>query len=334
MPDFRRLIIVMAAAALAGGCVVTRQTYNALEQELSASQARSAELEAALEQTRTENDRTIAEQKNRIASLEREIAEMQTEHEAALAVGASRRSELARSLAVLREQSSEETQNLLQQIVELQEKYDTDVQAKNRLIETLKAEQREEVETLNNRLDHEIQSNRLVVERLSRQIDSLEALTEEQKTALAQLEEQADQLEQQLKEEIEKGEIRLKRYKTKTIINIDNSLLFDSGRADLKQEVKKSLEKIAASLNKFPENPIQIEGHTDDVPINTPQFPSNWELSSARAIAVLRFFVDAAGIDPYRLSAVGFGEYQPLVANDTPENRRLNRRVDIVILPK
>ena len=327
-------VLTTAIIALLAGCVVTKQSYNQLLNDLTATQAENERLSRELSETRTEDEQIIAQQKNRIASLERELSDLKVQYDDRLAASASRRIELSKSLEVLREQSSEETQNLLQQIVELQDKYDADIQQKNKAIEALNTAYREDVEALNNRLDHEIQSNKLLVQRLLDEIETLEALTAEQKAALGQLEQQADQLELQLKEEIEKGEIRLKRYKTKTVINIDNSILFDSGRATLKQDVKKSLIKIANALNKYPENNIQIEGHTDDVPINTPQYPSNWELSAARAIAVLRFFVEKSDMDPRKLSAVGLGEYHPLAPNDSPKNRRLNRRVDIVILPQ
>jgi len=84
-------------------------------------------------------------------------------------------------------------------------------------------------------------------------------------------------------------------------------------------------------LSRFPDSRIQIEGHTDDISIKNGQFPSNWELSSARALAVLRFLLDKSGIEPGRLSAAGYGKYHPIAPNDSSENRRLNRRVDIVI---
>jgi chemotaxis protein MotB len=77
---------------------------------------------------------------------------------------------------------------------------------------------------------------------------------------------------------------------------------------------------------------LRIEGHTDDVPISTREFRSNWELSTARAATVIRFLTERVGFDPRRLSAAGYGEFHPRVANDTPENRARNRRVDIVIL--
>jgi chemotaxis protein MotB len=328
------LTITIVITFITSSCVVTKKSYTQLLSEKTALDLEKQNIEKELADTRAEDEKKIAEQKNRIAKMEQEVVDLQAKYDQDMAVAASRQMELSKSLEVLKEESSEETQDLLQQIIEIQEKYDTDLSAKNKTIDTLKAEHRENIEKLNNRLDHEIQSNKLVVERLLGEIEKLEAVTAEQEKAMKELSTQADQLEQQLKEEIEKGEIRLKRYKTKTIINIDNSILFDSGRTTVKEGVKKSLSKIAEALNNFPENNIQIEGHTDDVPIHTPKFPSNWELSAARALSVLRFFADKTDVDPRKLSAVGYGEYHPLAPNDTPENKRLNRRVDIVILPK
>ena len=78
--------------------------------------------------------------------------------------------------------------------------------------------------------------------------------------------------------------------------------------------------------------PIRVEGHTDNVPIHTRRYPSNWELSTARAVNVVKYFADAGQIDPQRLSAVGYGESKPLVANDSAQNRAKNRRVEIVVV--
>ena len=334
MHAIKLLAIIMTIALAPSGCVVTQKSYTQLLSEKTALDLEKQDLETELADTRAEDEKKLSEQKNRIAKLEQELADLNAKYDQGMAVAASRQMELSKSLEVLQEESSEETQGLLQQITEIQDKYDTDLSAKNDMLDTLKTEHRENIEALNNRLDHEIQSNKLVVERLLAEIEKLEAVTAEQEKAMTELSTQADQLELQLKEEIEKGEIRLKRYKTKTIINIDNSILFDSGKTTVKEGVKDSLSKIATALNNFPENNIQIEGHTDDVPIHTAKYPSNWELSAARALSVLRFFVDKTEVDPRILSAVGYGEYHPLVPNDTPENKRLNRRVDIVILPK
>ncbi len=113
------------------------------------------------------------------------------------------------------------------------------------------------------------------------------------------------------------------------IIRVSGNLLFDSGRADLKDDALPVLAAITKRVRSMP-NELRVEGHTDDIPINTPFYPSNWELSSARALAVTRYLVDN-GISPRRLGSIGFGEYRPVVPNDTRDNRAKNRRVDIVI---
>lgn len=117
-----------------------------------------------------------------------------------------------------------------------------------------------------------------------------------------------------------------------SIVFVD-SLLFQSGRADLKSESKELLIDIASVLNEI-SNQIIIEGHTDNVPINTYMFASNWELSTARAVVVTRFLVESAKVNPTRISAQGYGEFRPVVLNDTAENKAKNRRVNILILNK
>lgn len=115
------------------------------------------------------------------------------------------------------------------------------------------------------------------------------------------------------------------------VIHVVESALFKSGQAEMQPEARALLDKIAAEIGDLP-NQIRVEGHTDSLPINSFRFPSNWELSAARATAVVRYFVESHGFSATRISALGFGEYRPLVPNDTPENRARNRRVDIVIL--
>ncbi len=115
------------------------------------------------------------------------------------------------------------------------------------------------------------------------------------------------------------------------VIHVMESALFASGQADLGAPARETLDRIAQEIRDLP-NQIRVEGHTDDRPITTSRFPSNWELSSARATAVVRYFIDAHALTPDRVSALGYGEFRPLLPNDTPENRAKNRRVDIVIL--
>ncbi|OUM97414.1 MAG: hypothetical protein BAA04_05270 [Firmicutes bacterium ZCTH02-B6] len=114
-------------------------------------------------------------------------------------------------------------------------------------------------------------------------------------------------------------------------VRFADAVFFDLGKADLKPEALRTLDEVATLLKEVP-NHIRIEGHTDNWPIRTERFPSNWELSTARATTVLRYLVEQHGLNPTRVSAAGYGEYRPLMPNDTDENRARNRRVDIVIL--
>lgn len=114
-------------------------------------------------------------------------------------------------------------------------------------------------------------------------------------------------------------------------IGLTSDLLFGSGSASLKQSALPALDAVAQVIKDKP-NEVRVEGHTDDVPIGTAEFPSNWELSSARATAVLRRLVDADGVPGSRISATGYGDTRPKADNKTPEGRAQNRRADIVLL--
>ena len=113
------------------------------------------------------------------------------------------------------------------------------------------------------------------------------------------------------------------------VMRLSDHIIFDPGKAELSEAGNAFLKKVA-SLFKDSSHNISIEGHTDNIPIQTKQFPSNWELSASRAVNVLRYFSGKENYPIERLSAVGFGEFQPISANDTPEHRALNRRVEII----
>ena len=115
------------------------------------------------------------------------------------------------------------------------------------------------------------------------------------------------------------------------VIHIMEQALFRSGSAELGPEARVVLDLMAQKLSDMP-NHIRIEGHTDNHPINTARYPSNWELSSDRSTQVLRYLTDSHNFDPKKMSALGFGEFRPIADNDSDENRAKNRRVDIVVL--
>ena len=113
------------------------------------------------------------------------------------------------------------------------------------------------------------------------------------------------------------------------VMRLANAILFDTGSADIRTESMPLLLKVARVI-KAGDHLVRIEGHTDDRPIRTRRFPSNWELSTARAVNVLRFLTKRGGVKPGKLSAAGFGQYQPLTDNDSADHRARNRRVEIV----
>lgn len=115
------------------------------------------------------------------------------------------------------------------------------------------------------------------------------------------------------------------------VIRVPDSLFFNSGEASIRPEFIPVLNALGKSLESIP-NLIRIEGHTDSVPIQTAKFPSNWELSTARATTVVRYLLSNFNFQPGKLSATGFAEFRPIAPNSTPEGRALNRRVDVVIL--
>ena len=141
-------------------------------------------------------------------------------------------------------------------------------------------------------------------------------------------------LEQELAGEIRDGKIALALQPRGLVLSLRESASFAPGKDVFDFEAYPILAKVAQALNKLPGQPVRLEGHTDNVPIQTAQFPSNWELSAARATAVLELMAKRFDIQPARLAAAGYGEFHPIANNDTTEGRAHNRRVDIVVLSR
>ncbi len=142
-------------------------------------------------------------------------------------------------------------------------------------------------------------------------------------------------LEDEMRAALESKDVTISQLQGKLTVNILDRILFDSGEADLKPSGEAVLRKVAAVLAQHPKLQIHVIGHTDNVPIRAAarnRFPSNWELSTARAIAAVRFLTERAGVDPRRLGAVGYGEFRPVADNTAPEGRARNRRIAITIL--
>lgn len=139
-------------------------------------------------------------------------------------------------------------------------------------------------------------------------------------------------LTDKLRSMIDSGKLTVKIRKGRMLISLPNDVLFDSGSATLKQAGQDAVAQVAQALADFPDRQFLVAGHTDDKAIHTKRFPSNWELSTERAVVVTRFLV-SKGMKPEQLGAVGYGEFDPAVPNDTDEHRAQNRRIEIQLQP-
>ena len=139
------------------------------------------------------------------------------------------------------------------------------------------------------------------------------------------------QLREQLGEDLTDERIQIERTTDKIILRFQDAILFERGRAELRPGARRLLGKVANVIRPLPHQ-MEAEGHTDTLPIRSGQFPSNWELSAARATAVVRYLVEENGLSPARLAARGMGEHQPLYPNDPVRGEPRNRRVEIRIL--
>lgn len=129
---------------------------------------------------------------------------------------------------------------------------------------------------------------------------------------------------------VKDGQVRITQNSLGITVEINASVLFSPGQAKLAESSSLTLQAVAYVI-KGHEHEIHVEGHTDNLPIHTESFPSNWELSAARASSVIRLFIEN-GVEAHRLTAIGYGENRPLETNETPEGRKRNRRVTIMIL--
>ena len=170
---------------------------------------------------------------------------------------------------------------------------------------------------------------------LSKALDDAKARLEELRKAQADAAAQAalyQQFVQKFKAMIDAGQLKITTRNGRLVLQLPNDVLFDSGQTALKPAGKAALVQIAAVLKTIQGRLFQVAGNTDNVPIQTAAFPSNWELSAARAIAVVKLLI-SQGVDPKELSAAGYGEFDPIAGNDTSDNRAKNRRIEITLQP-
>ena len=200
---------------------------------------------------------------------------------------------------------------------------------------TLKA-QIDELNTTNQKL---IQDKQSYQDSLTAREADLQKQMAELQAKDMQVKEQSDafrQMQEAMKAEVDSKQVTIKELEGKLTLSMVEAILFDSGKANVKKAGKDALAKVAEVLKNVKDQDIIVAGHTDNVPITSKlaaTYPTNWELSAARAIAVVKL-LEADGVDPKLLLAAGFGEFRPVADNETPEGRAQNRRMEIILMPK
>ena len=206
----------------------------------------------------------------------------------------------------------------------------------------LKAEL-ENAQTLRGELDNLSGEKSTLEEDLKKKGEQLDHSTKEHEKTLAKLNEELEKQKENenkfkeemdsMKQEIDDQRVKISQLNGVITVQMENKILFPSGEAVVSEEGKAVLEKVAASFSRVKEKRFRIEGHTDNIPIHNARFPSNWELSATRAANVLHVILKNEGLDAKKFEIVGMGEYHPVAANDTDENRALNRRIEILLIP-
>lgn len=216
---------------------------------------------------------------------------------------------------------------------------ETRVDELNKEIEGLTASEaakEEEIASLKADLADKTKEN----EFLGREVERLRLKTGELSSAKEQevsnVKKTYENLVQELKKEIEHGDIKITQAVDRLSVNMVEKILFDSGKAEIKKDGLKVIQRVGDILKKVTDRQIRVEGHTDNMQIGPrlrDKYPTNWELSTARATNVVRYLEDKVEIDPKLLSAAGLADNKPVASNDTPEGRAQNRRIEIVLLP-
>lgn len=191
---------------------------------------------------------------------------------------------------------------------------------------------REEIQLKNSELD----SRTSELKTLKGQLKVKETELKEKEVKVKEQSDAFTRMQEAMKSELESKQVALKELEGKLTLTMVESILFDSGKADVKKEGVEALRKVAEVLRNTQDQEIIVAGYTDNVQIGgmlAKVYPTNWELSAARAISVVKILL-ADGVDPKLMSAGGFSEYRPVADNDTPEGRAKNRRMEIILMPK
>ncbi len=169
------------------------------------------------------------------------------------------------------------------------------------------------------------------IQQLQQKVNQLQSRLDEKTSQLRETKRENEQIAREFEEKLE--EAKVSRSRQSVVLELQEQVLFALGSAVITDSGKQRLRKVASILNQHPDREIRVEGHTDDLPIQSERYESNWELSTQRGVNVLKYLVYAQGVSRERIGATGFGQFRPKVPNTSPENRARNRRVEITLLP-
>lgn len=295
----KKIFFCLVAATLAlTGCVSTK-TYKVALEESAGRKTQLDQTQKDLDNSRQENAKLKKDMEDSKAALGREISSLKSQ---------------------LQELSSKGIMT-------------------SREIEALKQE-RESLLASDKSKAQEISALKQESDYLKRENERLQVktgeLSKEKEKELANVKSTYENLVKEMQKEIEQGDIKITQAVDRLSVNLVEKILFDSGKAEIKPAGLKILKRVGDILKGISDKQIRVEGHTDNVQIGARirhKFPTNWELSTARASNVVRYLQDKVGVDPKMLSAAGFSEYKPVASNDTDEGKAQNRRIEIVLLP-
>lgn len=313
---FGTTALPLLCAWAVGGCV-SAHTHKQTLDELDALKKQSAQQQEQLTGMRESLDLEAAQRK----AAEEQAGSLAKERE---------------NLQVRSEQLNGELATVRSQITDLEQKHASGSASAQEEIAKLQ-QQAASMEAKAAQIEKEREQLRQEQARMAETLDQERAAKESKDAEIKRLTRTQEELSKSLQDEISKGTITIQQVRDRLTINMVDRVLFDSGQAEVKPAGQKVLKQVSDLLKTVTDKQIRIEGHTDNVPISVKlqsRYKTNWELSTARATAVVRYLIDRGEVDPHHLSAVGHADTQPVASNDTDEGRSANRRIEIVLYPK
>ena len=295
-----------------------------LHRALSDLEGQKVILQTKIGQLKSNYEALISKRLKELESAQVRICELEN----AINVRDQRLSEFGETLRTVQEDLEEERK--------AKEALETELTSKETMVTELQ-ERLQGAQSYVLSLENEIAKDQNEIKGLAGKLLALKGKKATAETKIGQLKSTYEALVSDLKEQIDKQEVTIKRFEEKISVSFIDRILFAFGRATISPQGEEILQKVGETLEAVKGKKIRVVGHTDDRPIHPEyyyKFPSNWELSAARASAVVRHFQDEIGLDPGSLEAVGRSSYDPIAGNETPEGRAQNRRVEIIIAPQ